>query len=51
VPAHVTRVEAHRQAVWKYRVGVRFAAPLSPDLLARLESKARARLESGARDA
>ena len=36
VEAHVTRVEPHKQAVWKFRVGVRFAEPLGEDLLARL---------------
>jgi serine/threonine-protein kinase len=50
VPAHVTRCEAHRQSVFKYRVGVRFAAPLSPDLLSRLETKAREREAASPRD-
>jgi eukaryotic-like serine/threonine-protein kinase len=49
VPAHVTRVEPHQQAVWKFRVGVRFAAPLSPDLLARLEIKAKAQASNSPR--
>jgi serine/threonine protein kinase len=41
VEAHVTHVETHQEAVWKYRVGVRFEQPLSADLVARLASKAR----------
>jgi hypothetical protein len=41
--AQVTQVEQHTQAVWKYRVGVRFTAPLSEELRTRLEMKARER--------
>jgi hypothetical protein len=43
VQAQVTGVEPHAQAVWKFRVRVRFLETLSPELLARLESKARER--------
>lgn len=43
VNAQVTGVEPHAQAVWKFRVGVRFLEALSDDLRARLELKARER--------
>jgi len=46
VQAHVTRVEHHREAVWKYRVGIRFDGPLSDELLARLILRARERMAS-----
>jgi hypothetical protein len=36
--------------VFKDRVGVRCAAPLSPDLLSRLETKAREREAASPRD-
>ena len=42
VEAHVTHVETHKEAVWKYRVGVRFEQPLSSELVTRLASRARA---------
>ena len=48
VYAHVTRVEHHREAVWKYRVGVRFIAPLAEQLLGRLEMRARAQAANAA---
>jgi len=41
VKAQVTAVEPHAEAVWKYRVGVRFLESLPDELLARLDSKAR----------
>jgi hypothetical protein len=42
VPAEVTRIEARDESVWKFRVAVRFSGRLSDELLARLDSKARA---------
>ena len=46
VLAQVMHVEPHTQAVWKFRTGVRFADPLSGELSARLEMKARERREA-----
>jgi serine/threonine-protein kinase len=43
VQAHVMRVEQHQEAVWKYKVGVRFEEPLSVELLDRLATKAQAK--------
>lgn len=38
--AQVLHVEPHQEAVWKYRVGVRFDQPLSDELFARVETRA-----------
>jgi serine/threonine-protein kinase len=43
VEAHVTQVTPHEQAVWKYRVTVRFEQPLSEELWNRVETKAQPR--------
>jgi serine/threonine-protein kinase len=41
VTAHVASVESHAEAVWKYRVSVRFEEPLSGELWTRLTTKAK----------
>ena len=43
VSARVTEVLSQEEGMWKHRVSVRFAEPLSDDLLTRLENKVRAR--------
>jgi serine/threonine protein kinase len=47
VAAQVVHVEPHAQAVWKYRVGVRFDDLLSDDLFSRVETKARSKPGGG----
>jgi serine/threonine protein kinase len=41
VSARVTRVTPRADDVWKFEVGVRFVEPLSDELIARLEARAR----------
>ncbi|HTQ03175.1 MAG TPA: serine/threonine-protein kinase [Polyangiaceae bacterium] len=43
VQAQVTRVEPHEEAMWKFRVGVRFDEPLSDELFSLVETKARSK--------
>ncbi|HWA78017.1 MAG TPA: serine/threonine-protein kinase [Polyangiaceae bacterium] len=41
VPARVVRVRPHPDEVWQFEVGVRFVTPLSDELVARLEARAK----------
>jgi hypothetical protein len=39
--ARVVRVRPHADEIWRFEVGVRFTDPLSDELVARLEARAK----------
>jgi hypothetical protein len=43
ISAHVVRVSTRDDPFWKFEIAVRFADPLSEELLARIEAKAKSR--------